>query len=97
MKKIFFTLLAVVLILSVVGCNKTPPDASDRIDNTTEHNIGEEQLLHADDYDEFLTDIYLCDDVYRSNSTPIHGTGSIMLPMAQDTLELKDYGVLLCG
>lgn len=98
MKKIFFTLLAVVLILSLVGCNKTPPDVSDSSDNTaTAHNSGDEQLLHHDHYDEFLTDIYLCDDVYRSDSTPTHGTGSIMLPMAQDTLELKNYGILLCG
>ena len=97
MKKICFTLLAVVLILSAVGCNKTPPDVSDSSDNTaTEHNSGDEQMLHQDNYDEFLTDIYLCDDVYRSDSTPTHGTGSIMLPMAQDTLELKNYDILLC-
>ena len=57
----------------------------------------DEQLLHPDNYDEFLTDIYLCDDVYRSDSTPPHGTGSIQLPMGQDCLELKNYGILLCG
>jgi len=62
-----------------------------------EQNNGDGQLLHPDDYDEFVTDIYLCDDVYRSDNTPTHGTASIALPMAQDVLELKDYDILLCG
>ncbi len=33
MKKILFTLLAAVLLLSVVGCNKTPPEVPDIPDN----------------------------------------------------------------
>lgn len=97
MKKILAILLAAVMLLSVVGCNKTPPDVSDNTDKSVEQNDGDGQLLHTDDYDEFLTDIYLCDDVYRSDDTPTHGTGSIALPMAQDVLEVKDYDVLLCG
>ena len=97
MKKILVTLLAAVLLLSVVGCNKTPPDVPDNTDKSVEQNDGDGQLLHPDDYDEFLTDIYLCDDVYRSDDTPTHGTASIKLPMSQDVLELKDYQILLCG
>ena len=97
MKKILVTLLAAVLLLSVVGCNKTPPDVPDNTDKSVEQNDGDGQLLHPDDYDEFLTDIYLCDDVYRSDDTPTHGTASISLPMSQDVLELKDYQILLCG
>ena len=90
MKKILAILLAAVLLLSVVGCNKTPPDVSDNTDKSVEQNDGDGQLLHPDDYDEFLTDIYLCDDVYRSDDTPTHGTASISLPMSQDVLELTD-------
>lgn len=97
MKKILAILLAAVLLLSVVGCNKTPPDVPDNTDKSVEQNDGDGQLLHTDDYDEFLTDIYLCDDVYRSDDTPTHGTASISLPMSQDVLELKDYQILLCG
>ena len=97
MKKILAILLAAVLLLSVVGCNKTPPDVPDNTDKSVEQNDGDGQLLHTDDYDEFLTDIYLCDDVYRSDNTPTHGTASIRLPMSQDVLELKDYQILLCG
>lgn len=97
MKKTLVSLLAAVLLLSVVGCNKTPPDVPDNTDKSVEQNDGDGQLLHPDDYDEFLTDIYLCDDVYRSDDTPTHGTASISLPMSQDVLELKDYQILLCG
>jgi len=97
MKKILISLLAAVLLLSVAGCNKTPPDVPDNTDKSVEQNDGDGQLLHTDDYDEFLTDIYLCDDVYRSDDTPTHGTASISLPMSQDILEVKDYDILLCG
>ncbi|MBR3996309.1 MAG: hypothetical protein IKI97_13670 [Clostridia bacterium] len=97
MKKILAILLAAVLLLSVVGCNKTSPDVPDNTDKSVEQNDGDGQLLHPDNYDEFLTDIYLCDDVYRSDNTPTHGTASIRLPMSQDVLELKDYQILLCG
>ena len=97
MKKILVVLLAAVMLLSVVGCNKTPSDVPDNTGKSVEQNDGDGQLLHTDDYDEFLTDIYLCDDVYRSDDTPTHGTASISLPMSQDVLELKDYQILLCG
>jgi len=97
MKKILVALLAAVLLLSVVGCSKTPPEVPDTTDKSVEQNNGDGQLLHRDDYDEFLTDIYLCDDVYRGDDTPTHGTASIRLPMSQDVLELKDYQILLCG
>ncbi|MBQ7399470.1 MAG: hypothetical protein IJW06_03280 [Clostridia bacterium] len=97
MKKILITLLASILLLSVIGCNKTPPDVSNNTDKITEQNSVDEQLLHMDDYDEFLTEIYLCDDVYRSDDTPTHGSGAISLPLSQDVLEVKDYDILLCG
>jgi len=97
MKKILVTLLATALLLSVVGCNKLPPDNPDTTDKSEEQNNDDKQLLNPDNYDEFATDIYLCDDVYRSKDTPTHGTASIRLPMAQDVLELYDYDVLLCG
>ncbi len=93
MKKILAILLAAVLLLSVVGCNKTPPEVSDCTDNQSV----EEQLLSYDSYDVFEDEIYLCDDVYRSDDTPTHGTGTIALPMGQDVLEVKDYKILLCG
>jgi len=96
-KRIIVTQLAAVLLLSVVGCTQTPPEAPDNTDKSVEQNNSDTQLLHTDDYDEFLTDIYLCDDVYRSDDTPTHGTGSIALPMGQDVLEVKDYDILLCG
>ena len=73
------------------------PIVPDDTDNQAEPNGTEGQLLDGENYEEFLADIYLCDDVYRSKDTPIHGTASISLPMAQDVLELKDYDVLLCG
>ena len=97
MKKILVTLLAAVMLLSVVGCNKTPPDVSDNTDKDKENSNVEEQLLSYDNYDVFEDEIYLCDDVYRGDDTPTHGTGSIALPMGQDILEVKDYDILLCG
>ena len=97
MKKILVTLLAAVMLLSVVGCNKTPPDVPDNTDKDKENKSVEEQLLSYDNYDVFENEIYLCDDVYRSDDTLTHGTGSIALPMAQDVLKVKDYDILLCG
>ena len=47
-------------------------------------------------YAEFMTDIYLCDDVYRTKDTPTHGSGLIALSMGQDIFEVKDYKILLC-
>jgi len=93
MKKTFVALLAAVLLLLSVGCNKTPTDLSD---NTTDkENSGiEEQLLS---YDVFEDEIYLGDDVYRSGDTPTHGTGFISLPAGQDVLKVKNYDILLCG
>ena len=97
MKKILVALLAVVLLLSVVGCNKTPPDVPDNTDKDKEIKNVEEQLLSYDSYDVFEDEIYLCDDVYRSDDTLTHGTGSISLPMGQDILKVEDYDILLCG
>ncbi|MBQ7974633.1 MAG: hypothetical protein IJ300_02980 [Clostridia bacterium] len=97
MKKIHVVLLAAVMLLSVVGCDKTPSDVSDNTDNDKENKSVEEQLLSHDNYDVFEDEIYLCDDVYRGDDTPTHGTASIALPMAQDVLEVKDYDILLCG
>ncbi len=97
MKKTLITLLVAVLVLSVVGCNKTPPDVPDSTENNNENTGVVDQLLSYDNYDVFEDEIYLCDDVYRSDDTPTHGTASIALPMAQDVLELKDYDILLCG
>jgi len=97
MKKTLITLLVAVLVLSVVGCNKTPPDVPDNTENNNENTGVVDQLLSYDNYDVFEDEIYLCDDVYRSDDTPTHGTASIALPMAQDVLELKDYDILLCG
>ena len=97
MKKILVTLLAAVMLLSVVGCNKTPPDVPDNTGKDKENKSVEEQLLSYDNYDVFENEIYLCDDVYRSDDTLTHGTGSIALPMAQDVLKVKDYDILLCG
>lgn len=97
MKKILVALLAVVLLLSVVGCNKTPPDVPDNTDKDKEIKSVEEQLLSYDSYDVFEDEIYLCDDVYRSDDTLTHGTGSISLPMGQDILKVEDYDILLCS
>lgn len=96
MKKIFITLLSALLLLTAVGCNKTSPVTSDNTDKDSEKGGTEEQLSGFDNYDEFLADIYLCDDVYRTDDMPTHGSGSILLPMAQDILELKNYDILLC-
>lgn len=97
MKKILVALLAVVLLLSVVGCNKTPPEVPDNIDKDKENSGVEEQLLSYDSYDVFEDEIYLCDDVYRSDDTITHGTGSIALPMGQYVLKVEDFDILLCG
>ena len=97
MKKILVALFAVVLLLSVVGCNKTPSDVLDNTDKDKENISVEEQLLSYDNYDVFEDEIYLCDDVYRSDDTLTHGTGSIALPMGQDVLEVKHHDILLCG
>ncbi len=97
MKKILVTLFVAVLLLSVVGCNKTPPEVSDNTDKDKENSNVEEQLLSYDSYDVFEDEIYLCDDVYRTDNTPTHGMGSIALPMGQDVLEVADYDILLCG
>ncbi len=97
MKKILVALLAAILLLSVVGCNKTPPDVPDNTEKDKEKGSVEEQLLSYDSYDVFEDEIYLCDDVYRSDDTHTHGTGSISLPMGQDVLEVADYDILLCG
>ncbi len=75
MNKIIVAMLTAVLLLSVVGCNKTPPDVPDNTDKDKENKSVEEQLLSYDSYDVFENEIYLCDDVYRSDDTPTHGTG----------------------
>ena len=103
MKKTLFSLLSLILCLSFSGCTmfvSLPNDTENAPDipKITVDGETEEQLLSFDNYDEFLDDIYLCDDVYRSDETPVHGTGSILLPMPyDDLLEVKDYDILLCG
>lgn len=91
MKKILIAFLAAVLLLPAVGCNQTPPDVPD----PTENSHGE-PLVSDDHYDQFSTDIYLCDDVYRTDETPTHGSGFIALPMTQDALAVEAYEILLC-
>ncbi len=97
MSKIAAMLLSTIMLLSAVSCNKTPPDVPDNTDENKENKSVEEQLLSYDSYDVFEDEIYLCDDVYRSDDTRTHGTGSISLPMGQEVLEVKDYDILLCG
>ncbi len=40
--------------------------------------------------------IYLCDDVYRTDDTPTHGSGTISLPLADSGYTLYDAKLLLC-
>lgn len=103
MKKILVAFLLVVLLLSFVGCNQTPPDTPDNntenttestTENTTENSQNENPLLNDN---EFLVDIYLCSDVDHTKDTPTHGSGSIALTMTQDVLEIKEYQLLLCS
>ena len=84
MKKILIALLSVILLFSAVGCNKTP---------TGNHD---EPLVSDEHYEQFPADIYLCDDVYRTDDTPTHGSGVIALPKTQDVLTVKGYEILLC-
>ncbi|MBE6551607.1 MAG: hypothetical protein E7665_05665 [Ruminococcaceae bacterium] len=52
---------------------------------------------HLNRQGEFWADIYLCDDVYLTDDTPIHGSGSVILPTNQDVLEVNDYRIILCS
>ena len=40
--------------------------------------------------------IYLCDDVYRTDDTPTHGSGTISLSLADSEYKLYDAKLLLC-
>ncbi len=97
MRKALVIIWVMLLTFFVASCNKTPLDASGNTDENKENKSVEEQLLSYDRYDVFEDEIYLCDDVYRSDDTLTHGTGSIALPMGQDVLEVADYDILLCG
>ncbi len=52
---------------------------------------------HLNRQGEFWADIYLCDDVYLTDDTPIHGSGSVILPTNQDVLEVSDCKIILCS
>ena len=81
--------LALVCVLALVNCSS--------LGGTNEAPPKNDVVESDDSYAEFLVDIYLCDDVYRTNDTPTYGSGSIALPTVQDVLEVNDYQILLCA
>ena len=95
MSRFIAMLLSTIMLLSAVSCNKTPSEVPDKTDKVSS-NV-DESLLNHDSYVVFEDEIYLCDDVYRSEDTHTHGKGSISLPTGQELLEVKDYDILLCG
>ena len=97
MRKYIIALLTFALLISVWGCGTAPTNDTEENDNVTENEQDTAQSLHPMDQEELSADIYLCDDVYRTAETPIHGSGTITLPMAQDALTVEDYQLLLCG
>lgn len=98
MKKLLSLLLA-ALLLTAVGCNTTPselPDAPDIQESVTEAPQTDGTSEAPDGYESFTKDIYLCDDVYRTDDTPTYGTGTLSLSLA-DPIELCCFDILLCG
>jgi len=75
--------------------NNGSNDSGDNYNGSSDINDSDDNNSD-DNYDEFSADVYLCDDVYRTDDTPTHGSGSIALPMTQDVLKIADYQLLLC-
>ena len=93
MKKIFITLLLVIVMLAMVGCNKTQIVNTDNVE--IDKNQIENPTVNSGD-DEFFVDIYACDEVYKTEETKIYGKGSVDLTNIQDNFEVFDCQLLLC-
>ncbi len=93
MRKPIIALLTLGMAIFAAGCSTVPQEIEDNSIAETEQV--QEQLLTPVSYGEFSDGIYLCTDVYRTNQTPTHGTGTIAIPVT-DILELHNYDILLC-
>lgn len=95
MKKLCVLLLIAMLVLSCAACNRTVPSGINDIEG--DKKSGEEE--NKDQPTEIVTqtvDIYRCDDVYRTDDTPTHGSGTISIPINVSGYELSDFEILAC-
>ena len=97
MKKYFAFCLAFALLLTAVGCGTVPSDTIGQSGDITENGQDAVQSHQHSDHTELTADIYLCDDVYLTDKTPIHGSGTITLPTVQDSIIVEDHKLTLCG
>lgn len=95
MKKIFVLLLIAVLVLSCAACNRTVPSGTNDISDNTKPIEEQKQDLPTEIVTKSV-DIYRCDDVYRTDDTPTHGSGTISIPINVSEYELSDFEILFC-
>lgn len=85
MKKLFVVLFAAALLLGV-GCSRASNSGGEQKKTAAEENRVE-----------ISADVYLCDDVYRTDDTPTHGSGTLTLSVPQNVLAVADCQLLLCN
>ncbi len=100
-------ILAVAVTLSLVGCSFAVPDDGQE-SGTPKEEVADEADLSESESDMTETEpiekgqpllsrhIYLCDDVYRTDSTPTHGEASVYSEAELTDYVVEDCKILLC-
>ena len=84
-------LLALLLLFSFAGCTEEPADPP-----VTEPCGTEEPSSPVLMWDTYTVDIYRCDDVYRTEETPTHGSGKVALIPPGEPLAVTDVKIIAC-
>ncbi len=99
MKKFTCVLLLVLLaLLPLAGCDAEPSEAQNGTDIVRPGDgSNPETEIQAGTPARYFMDIYRCDDVYRTEDTPTHGSGTVTLSSPEEPLSVTDVKIIACA